>query len=39
VELLKGSLVQDGKAVITRGSSRENQANLLESYIRTILAP
>jgi phage terminase large subunit-like protein len=39
IELLKGSLMQSGKVVITRGSSRENAANLPESYSQTILSP
>jgi phage terminase large subunit-like protein len=39
IELLKGGLVESGKAVITRGSSHENRANLPESYSQTILSP
>jgi phage terminase large subunit-like protein len=39
IELLKGGLVQSGQAVVTRGSSHENAANLPSSYSRTILSP
>jgi phage terminase large subunit-like protein len=39
IELLKGRLVEQGKAVITRGSSHENRANLPASYSQTILSP
>jgi phage terminase large subunit-like protein len=39
IELLKGGLVESGQAVVTRGSSHENAANLPPSYSRTILSP